>query len=232
MNNDKLIKFQKKIKIKFNNIALLQQVFIHRSYLNENTGLGLNHNERLEFLGDAVLELVVTQYLYLNYENPEGELTNWRSALVRGEMLSKIASDMGINELLYLSRGEKQSLGKSRQLILANAFEALIGAIYLEKGYKVTQKFIDNYLIIYLKEILEKKLYKDAKSSLQELSQEKLSITPSYRVLSESGPDHAKNFNIGVYIDDKMIGQGAGNSKQAAEQQAALNALENFNKIF
>lgn len=232
MNKEKLANFQKKIKIKFNNFPLLQQVFIHRSYLNENTGLGLNHNERLEFLGDAVLELIVTEYLYLNYDNPEGELTNWRSALVRGEMLSKIASDLGINDLLYLSRGEGQSTGKSRQLILANAFEALIGAIYLDKGYKNAQKFINHCLIVHLNEILEKKLYKDAKSSLQELAQEKLSITPAYQVLSESGPDHAKNFNMGVYIGEKMIGQGSGNSKQAAEQQAAFDGLENFNKFF
>lgn len=227
MINDDLKSFSNKINIKFNNIDLLKQVFVHRSYLNENPSFGLDHNERLEFLGDAVLELIVTEFLYKNYSNPEGELTNWRSALVKGEKLSEVAGKLGMNDYLYLSRGEAQSTGKSRQLILANAFEALIGAIYLDKGYKQTQEFINKELLIYLSEILEKKLYKDAKSSLQELAQDQLGITPNYEVLEESGPDHAKNFVIGVYIGDKMIGKGSGMSKQQSEQAAAKNALEN-----
>lgn len=222
-----LNKFEKNIKINFKNKQILKQVFVHRSYLNENPGFTLNHNERLEFLGDAVLELVVTEYLYNNYPNPEGELTNWRSALVKGEKLSQVATKLDIDSYLYLSKGEKQSVGKSRQLILANTFEALIGAIYLDKGYKNVQEFIYDNLIIYLQEILDKKLYRDAKSSLQELSQDKSGITPLYKVLDESGPDHNKHFTIGVYISEKLIGQGTGSSKQAAEQAAALNALQN-----
>lgn len=226
MINDNLKKFENKIKIKFNNQDLLRQVFVHRSYLNENPGFSLDHNERLEFLGDAVLELVVTEFLYLNYSNPEGELTNWRSALVKGEKLSEVAAKLDMNDYLYLSRGESQSSGKSRNLILANAFEALIGAIYLDHGYEHTQEFINRELIIYLSEILEKKLYKDAKSSLQELSQDIMGITPNYEVMEESGPDHAKKFVIGVYIGDKLIGTGSGMSKQQSEQVAARDALE------
>jgi len=223
-----LNQFQKIINIKFKNKDLLEQVFVHRSYLNENPGFKLENNERLEFLGDAVLELVVTEYLYRKFNNPEGELTNWRSALVKGQMLSKIAELLDINEYLYLSKGEKQSTGKSRQIILANAFEALIGAIYLDQNYQEVQAFIEKHLIVHLKEILENQLYKDAKSKLQELSQDKQSITPIYKVLSESGPDHAKIFKVGVYIGEEMINHGEGSSKQEAEQKAAEKALEEF----
>lgn len=227
MNSNKdLLKFEKKIGIFFKNKDLLNQVFVHRSYLNENPSFGLEHNERLEFLGDAVLELIVTEYLYKNYPNPEGELTNWRSALVRGEKLSQVSTKLEINDYLYLSKGEQKSIGKSRQLILANAFEALIGSIYLDKGYKKTQEFIKDNILIYLDEILDKKLYRDAKSSLQELSQDKLSITPSYKILEESGPDHDKHFTVGVYIGDELIGRGVGSSKQAGEQDAAKSGLE------
>jgi len=220
--------FEKKIKIIFTDRNLLKQVFVHRSYLNENPKFGLENNERLEFLGDAVLELIVTEYLYKNFSNPEGELTNWRSALVKGQMLSKIAELMNINDYLYLSRGEEKSTGKARQIILANAFEALIGALYLDKGYNTTQDFVEKNVIKYLTEILDKELYKDAKSRLQELSQEINSITPEYKVLSETGPDHSKIFEIGVYIGNKIMGTGNGNSKQEAEQQAAGDALEKF----
>lgn len=216
---------EKKIKINFHNKDLLRQVFVHRSYLNENPNFKLGHNERLEFLGDAVLELVVTEYLYNNFNNPEGELTNWRSALVKGQMLSTISEELDINKHLYLSKGEKKSMGKARQIILANTFEALIGAIYLDQGYKMCQKFIAKWLLKYLPEILSKHLYKDAKSKLQELIQEKQSITPTYKVISEEGPDHNKKFKVGVYISDKMIASGEGNSKQEAEQDAAQKAL-------
>lgn len=219
--------FEKKNKLSFKNQNLLKQVFVHRSFLNENPSFSLDHNERLEFLGDAVLELIVTEYLYKNFPNPEGELTNWRSALVKGERLSQVAANLNMNDYLYLSRGEKQSSGKSRQLILANALEALIGAIYLDKGYTKTQNFIRENLLIHLDEILEKKLYRDAKSSLQELSQEKLGITPIYNVIEESGPDHNKHFTVGIYIAEKMIGKGVGSSKQEAEQDAAKSGLEN-----
>lgn len=218
-------KFESKIDVKFKNKELLKQVFVHRSYINENPKFGLNHNERLEFLGDAVLELIVTEYLYKNYPNPEGELTNWRSALVKGQMLSKIADSLKINDYLYLSRGEEKSTGKSRQIILANSFEALIGAIYLDQGYDTASAFIHKFLIIHLNEILEKELYRDSKSRLQELSQEKNGITPEYRVLTESGPDHDKSFEIGVFLGNDQAGKGTGSSKQEAEQHAAHDAL-------
>lgn len=222
--------FEKEIGIKFKNKDILEQVFVHRSYLNENPNFHLQHNERLEFLGDAVLELIVTEHLYINYENPEGELTNWRSALVKGAMLSKIATDIKINNYLYLSRGESQSNGKSRQLILANAFEALIGALYLDQGYNKTKEFVQEKLISYLPEILDKQLYKDAKSRLQELSQEKTGITPLYKVLEETGPDHDKKFIVGIYIGENLLGKGPGSSKQEAEQEAAAQALENWSE--
>jgi len=223
-----LLQFQKKIGINFHDEKLLRQVFVHRSYLNENPGFELDHNERLEFLGDAVLELVVTEYLYRNYKNPEGELTNLRSALVKGVMLSNIASDINIQDYLYLSRGEAKSEGKSRQLILANAFEALIGAIYLDGGYEKTQVFVKKYLIMHLKSIIDNKLYLDPKSHLQELAQEQLGITPIYKVISEEGPDHAKNFTVGCFIGEKMFGSGDGSSKQNAESAAATAVLDEW----
>jgi ribonuclease-3 len=219
--------FENIIKIKFKNLNLLRQVFVHRSYLNENPGCNLEHNERLEFLGDAVLELIVTEYLYNNYNNPEGELTNWRSALVKGKKLAEVAKKIGINDHLLLSRGENKSLGKAREIILANTFEALIGAIFLDQNYDVAKKFILKNLVIYLPEILEKELYRDAKSHFQELAQEKKAITPNYKVLSQSGPDHAKIFEIGLYLDDELISRGRGASKQEAEQAAAAEALKN-----
>lgn len=194
--------------------------------MNEHTGFELDHNERLEFLGDAVLELIVTEYLYLSYPNPEGELTNWRSSIVKGEMLSKVAKDIGLENYLLLSRGEQKSSGKSRDLILANAFEALIGAIYLDQGYVPTQNFIVKVIISHLDNIIKNQLYKDSKSFIQEWSQATYNITPIYKVLSESGPDHDKNFMVGIFIGDRMVGQGSGASKQRAEQYAAANALD------
>jgi len=227
MNN--LEKIQESIKIKFSDINLLKQVFVHRSYLNEHKDFELDHNERLEFLGDAVLELVVTEYLYKNFKEPEGMLTTWRSALVKGESLSEIAEKLHIDDYLLLSHGESKSTGKGRKLILANAFEALIGAIYLDKGYKEVSKFINNFLIIKLDKIITNGLYIDAKSKLQEIAQDKYTITPHYDVISESGPDHAKEFVIGVYLENKKIGEGKGSSKQIAEQDAAKVALDSFN---
>jgi ribonuclease-3 len=223
-NNFKTI--EDRINVIFKNKDLLQQVFVHRSYLNENPNFNLDHNERLEFLGDAVLELIVTEYLYNHYKNPEGELTNWRSALVKGQMLSNVANKLEMDDYLLLSKGEEKSTGKSRQIILANTFEALVGALFLDQGYKICKVFIENNLIIYLKEIIEKELFKDAKSRLQEISQETSGITPIYKVESESGPDHEKSFDVGVYIESKKIGMGNGKSKQEAEQMAAENALE------
>lgn len=220
-----LSEFQKAIGVNFKDTKLLERVFIHRSYLNE-TRLKLEHNERLEFLGDAVLELITTEYLYKNFSQPEGILTNWRSALVRGENLSKLAQKLEINELILLSRGEAKGNGKSRQLILANALEALIGAIYLDQGYLKAKEFVTKYLIKDLPEILETKTYLDPKSQLQEYIQEKDNITPQYKVLKEEGPDHSRIFQVAVLAHNKILGEGRGSSKQEAEQSAAKGALK------
>lgn len=228
-DNIDIVDFSKNINIEFCNINLLKQVFVHRSYLNENIGFNLDHNERLEFLGDAVLELSVTEYLYKNFpKQPEGELTNLRSALVKGAMLSMIAKELNIENYLYLSRGEAKSEGKSRQLILANTLEALIGAIYLDQGYDVASIFIKTHIIKHLQKIIDNKLYLDPKSHLQELSQEQKQVTPVYKVLSEHGPDHAKSFTVGCFINDILIGEGSGSSKQTAESAAASSALEHW----
>lgn len=219
----------KKLGIKFNEINILQQAVTHRSYLNEHRDYKLDHNERLEFLGDAVLELIVTEFLYENYTNAEGDLTNWRAALVNGEMLAKISKKIGIEEYLLMSRGESKDTGKARQYLLANAFEAIIGAIYLdqrEKGYEISKEFILKNVVVELAEIIEKKLYMDPKSRFQECAQEKESVTPSYRVMEESGPDHDKKFVVGVYLDENLIAEGKGTSKQEAQKDAALKALE------
>lgn len=219
--------FEKSLKLKFKNKSLLQQAFVHRSYLNEHKSFELDHNERLEFLGDAVLELVVTEYLYINYSNPEGELTNWRASLVNGNMLAKIARDIGMNDFLYLSRGEEKDTGKGRDYILANAFEALIGAIYLDRGWEPAKDFIIKYLIPHLSEILEKGLFIDPKTKFQELAQEKVGITPTYKVLDEEGPDHAKIFTVGIYLQKDLIASATGSSKQEAQEKAAALALKN-----
>lgn len=222
--------FQKKIKIKFKDKKLLQTVFVHRSYLNENKSYSLPQNERLEFLGDAVLEFIVTDYLYKKFNNPEGEMTNWRAALVKGEMLSIIANEFGMGELMLLSHGEAKTGGRERKVLLANAFEALIGAIYLDQGIEPVRKFIDKNLISHLDEIIKKGLYQDAKSVLQEKSQDEMGITPTYEVLEESGPDHNKKFVVGVHIGDKLLGKGGGASKQQAQQEAAKDGLKNWEK--
>lgn len=220
--------FERKIKFIFKNKNLLRQVFVHRSYLNENIAFDLDNNERLEFLGDAVLELIVTEHLYRSYKNPEGELTNWRSALVKGESLATIAKNLSVGDFLYLSKGEEKSGGKARQLILANTLEALIGAIYLDQGLVKAKEFVEKYLLGNLSEIIKKGLYIDPKSRLQEITQARLNLTPIYKVLAEYGPDHAKSFSIGVFINNRLIGEGSGSSKQAAEEAAALSALENL----
>jgi ribonuclease-3 len=219
----------KKLGIKFNNVDLLQQAMTHRSYLNEHRDYKLDHNERLEFLGDAVLELVVTEYLYENFPNPEGELTNWRAALVNGEMLAKISGRLGVEEYLLMSRGEAKDTGKARQYLLANAFESITGAIYLdqqENGYDEAKKFIMKNVVVELPEIIEKKLYMDPKSRFQEVSQDKVGVTPAYRVLEESGPDHDRKFTVGIYLHDELIAKGDGSSKQEAQRNAAAAALE------
>jgi len=220
-------KLQKKIGVEFKDECLLTTAFVHRSYLNESSDYK-EHNERLEFLGDAVLELVVTDHLYSNYPNPEGDLTAWRSALVKTETISDVSKSLGFEDYLFLSRGESKSTGRARQLILANCFEAVIGAIYLDKGYEESKKFIEKNLLILLPEIIKKKLYVDPKSALQELAQSKESITPRYEVLEESGPDHKRIFTMGVFLKDRKIGEGEGASKQLAQQEAAQDALKSY----
>lgn len=215
------------VGVKFSNINLLRQALVHRSYLNEHRDFPLDHNERLEFLGDAVLELVVTEHLYNTYPNPEGELTNWRAALVNSQMLSVIAEQIGVEPYMYLSRGEaKDANTKARQSILANSIEAIIGAIYLDKDYDTAATFIHKNMIAKLPHILKYKLYMDAKSRFQEESQERVGITPSYKVLSESGPDHNKEFVVGVFLHSEHIASGEGSSKQEAQMAAAEAALE------
>lgn len=217
---------EKKLALQFNNKDLLTQAFVHRSYLNENPDFGLPQNERLEFLGDAVLELVITDDLYKNYpDKAEGELTNWRAALVNAKMLTSVAESLGLNDFLLLSRGETKELGKARQYILANTFEALIGAIYLDMGYKSADQFIKKYLLTRLPEIISKKLYKDAKSYFQEKAQDVEGVTPIYKVIKEWGPDHKKKFTVGVFLKEEEIAQGEGYSKQEAEEEAAKSAL-------
>jgi len=219
---------EEKIGIKFKNQDILAQSVVHRSYLNENPGFKLAHNERLEFLGDAVLELVVTEYLYNNYPNPEGELTNWRASLVNARMLSETAKELDLDKYLYLSKGEaKESVdSKARQYILANAFEAMVGAIYLDQGYTVSRDFIKRFLVVKLPYILEHELYLDPKSRFQEMSQEKYGVTPTYKVLGEIGPDHAKKFKVGIYLEKELVATGEGSSKQEAQVEAALSGLK------
>ena len=219
-------KLEKNLKLNFKDKDLLKQAFVHRSYINENSGFTLPHNERLEFLGDAVLELSVTEYLYQNYPNPEGELTNWRASLVNGQMLSSLAKKLELENYLYLSKGEaKDTNSKARNYILANTFESLVGAIYLDQGFKKANKFINENLIPELPRILSDKLYQDPKSQFQEVAQEKTGITPSYKVLDESGPDHNKNFEVGVYLGSELIAKANGSSKQEAQVRAAEAAL-------
>jgi ribonuclease-3 len=221
--------FAKKMNIKFNDISLLKRACTHRSYLNENKGAGLEHNERLEFLGDAVLELVVTSYLFRKYpDRHEGDLTAYRSALVNTHSLSKVALHLGVDEYLLLSRGESKDTGRARSIIHADSIEAIIGAVYLDKGYDAAANFIADQLleVIDIDEIVEKKLWLDAKSRFQEKAQELTGLTPSYKTLKELGPDHNKTFTLGVFIGDVQVAIGAGLSKQEAEQKAAEKALE------
>ncbi len=219
---------EKKLDIYFENKDFLIQSFCHRSYLNENPDFYLNHNERMEFLGDAVLELVVTEYLFAKYpQNSEGDLTNWRAALVNAKTLSETAQELDFNDFLLLSKGESRETGKARQYILANTFEAFIGALYLDQGYESCRKFIVNSLVEKkLDHILKEELFKSAKSNFQELAQEKTGLTPSYKVIKEWGPDHAKHFISGVFVGEELAAEGEGSSKQEAEEEAAKNALQ------
>lgn len=213
------------LHVEFNDLDLLVMAFTHRSYLNEHKKSVSAHNERLEFLGDAVLELVVTEYLYANFDEPEGILTNWRSALVRTESIGAAAARCGFEPLLRLSRGEKRGTDRAREQILANSFEAVIGALYLDQGYEAAKKFITDNLLSTFKEILETGSWMDPKSHLQEIAQSQEGHTPIYKVLEESGPDHDKLFVVGVFVGDVLKGKGSGPSKQAGQQKAAEAAL-------
>jgi len=217
-----------KLGIKFEDINYLIIAFTHRSYLNEHRKSVTEHNERMEFLGDAVLELIVTEYLYTNFQEPEGILTNWRSALVRTESLSVAAAKLGFDEYLRLSRGENKGSDRAREQIKANTFEAVIGAIFLDQGYDAAQKFITKNILTTLDGILKSGSWRDAKSHLQEAAQSVDGATPAYRVVEEEGPDHEKTFTIGVYVNDELKGKGVGSSKQEAQQNAADEALRHY----
>lgn len=219
---------EERLGVRFKDRTLLETAVTHRSYLNENPGSAKEHNERLEFLGDAVLELVVTDHLYRAYAMPEGDLTNLRAAVVRGEMLAKVAAAWGLDSFLRLSRGERRDVGKARQFILANAVEAVLGAVYLDQGMRAAQKLIDRDIVQLLPDVIEKGLHIDAKSRFQELAQERFRATPVYEVRDESGPDHARVFRIAVRVGKDAWGEGTGSSKQEAEQAAARAALARF----
>ncbi len=219
---------QEKLGFTYENLELLITAFTHRSYVNEHKKTVKEHNERLEFLGDAVLELVVTEYLYGTYEEPEGILTNWRSALVRTESISAAAKRFEFEPLLRLSRGERRGTDRARAQILANCYEAVVGSLYLDQGYDAAKTFIHKSLITTFKEILETGSWMDPKSHLQEVVQSEEGHTPVYKVISEEGPDHDKEFTVGVYVDGVLKGKGSGPSKQAGQQQAAQKALAKY----
>ena len=229
MKANRYEKLEKQLGFEFKDKSMLDLAFVHKSFINEYRDKK-ESNERLEFLGDAVLELAVTEFLYKTYsDKAEGDLTNWRSAVVKGKNLAQIANELSLGTYLYLSRGEEKSGGRKKNYILANTLEALIGAIYLDRGYKVSHDFIFKNILEKLEEILEAGLHIDAKSHFQELAQEKVGVTPEYRFVKEWGPDHAKRFMMGVYINDKKIAEGEGSSKQTAEEDAARVALLNIN---
>jgi ribonuclease-3 len=221
---------QATLHVTFSDINLLVTAFTHRSYLNEHKKTVKEHNERLEFLGDAVLELVVTEYLYTNHSDPEGVLTNWRSSLVRTESIGAAAAKFGFEPLLRLSRGEKRGTDRARAQILANSFEAVIGALYLDQGYAAAKAFITESILSTFDEILKTGSWMDPKSHLQELAQSQEAATPVYKVMAEDGPDHDKTFSVGVFVNNNLRGQGTGPSKQAAQQKAAEAALRSYQK--
>lgn len=216
---------REKLGVTFDNLELLVTAFTHRSYVNEHKKTVREHNERLEFLGDAVLELVVTEYLYGNFAEPEGILTNWRSALVRTESIGAAAAKFGFEPMLRLSRGEKHGTARARAQILANSFEAVVGAIYLDKGFEAAKGFITKSILATFTNILETGSWMDPKSHLQEVAQSQDGHTPVYKVLAEEGPDHEKIFTIGVFVNGTLKGKGTGPSKQAGQQKAAEAAL-------
>ncbi len=220
-------KFEEKAEVIFKNKSLLKQAFTHRSYINENRDSKLRHNERLEFLGDAVLELVITDYLYERLKDSnEGELTSLRSALVNADTCSQVAQTLGANEFLLLSKGEAKDTGRARQYILANTLEAIIGAIYIDQGYEIAKNFILTHVVPLVEDILKDGAWIDAKSLFQEKAQEHVGLTPTYKTVRESGPDHDKHFTVNVSVGKELYGEGEGKSKQDAEQEAARAALE------
>ncbi len=228
MTTNDLTKLQKRLGVTFKNDSLLKQALVHRSYLNEHPDFKIGHNERLEFLGDAVLEIIVTEFLYLNFTTtPEGDLTNWRASLVNAKMLYEIAAELDVEECLYLSKGESRDKNKkSRQFILANSIEAIIGAIYLDQGIEAAKKFVLKNVVTKLDDILRNQTYLDPKSRFQEKAQEEKGITPHYQILDEVGPDHAKIFTVGLYLEEELIATGKGSSKQEAQVEAAANGLK------
>lgn len=219
---------REKLGFEFNNLDLLITALTHRSYVNEHRKSVHHHNERLEFLGDAVLELAVTEYLFNNFSEPEGILTAWRAALVRTESIGDAGDKLGYGPLIRMSKGEKNGSERAHLQILANAFEAVIGAIYLERGFEDARDFIHKHIIVKLEGILESGSWRDPKSYLQEISQRVDSQTPVYKVLCEEGPDHDKVFTLGVFVGEKMMGRGTGPSKQVAQQQAARAAIDKY----
>lgn len=225
------LELSKRLGITFKDEKILENALIHRSFLNENRKWNLVSNERLEFLGDAVLELVVTDYLYFNFKNQEGDLTNWRAALVCAESLAPISEKLGLENFLLVGKGERRNQNRSKLNILADGFEALIGAIYVDQGLKSARVFIEKYVLVRLPEILENQLFVDAKTALQERAQREWKITPQYVVLGEGGPDHNKWFEMGVYLNDKLFGKGKGQSKQKAEKDAAKKAVKRLEKM-
>lgn len=222
---------ENKLAIRFNNSNLLRQALVHKSYINENPSFTLDHNERLEFLGDAVLELIVTEYLFKHYpRTPEGEMTNWRAALVNATMLNQVAQEFDLYDFMYLSKGERKDQNiKAKQYILANAFEAIIGAVHLDQGLDTAREFIEKNIISKLPYILNNKLYLDPKTRFQETAQEIVGITPLYKVLKEEGPDHDKIFTVGLYLGEDIVATGVGSSKQEAQVDAATSALQKKN---
>ena len=219
--------FAKNNNLAFNNLEVLEQAFVHRSYLNEHKELAIGHNERLEFLGDAVLELIITDYLYKTFpDKHEGDLTSYRAAHVNANTLATVAETVGVGSALLLSKGESRDMGRARNYILADAMEAVIGAIYVDRGYDTAHDFILTHVVPLLDGIIANASWIDAKSRFQEIAQDKTGITPAYKTIKEEGPDHDKHFTVGVFLNDEMMGQGEGKSKQDAEQLAARDALE------
>lgn len=225
------VSYAQRLGLSFDNIDLFIEALTHRSFLNENRNLSPRHNERLEFLGDAVLELVVTHFLFLKFpDKPEGDLTAYRAALVNTQSLAESARALGVNDMVLLSKGEAKDTGRARHIILANTFEAIVGSVYLDKGYSEVEHFIANTIYPKIDTVIESRLWQDSKSHFQEVSQEQFGVTPRYETIKEEGPDHDKRFTIGVFIKDRQVASGTGTSKQEAEQDAARTALEKDKK--